>query len=80
MYEEWSSDPKQFDIENRLSRPEMERMAMAETVVAGNSLIIRCFRPDYKIVPLCYQIIEREQLDESMDRPASEKENKILNG
>lgn len=80
LYEEWSSDPKQFDIENRLSRPEMERMAMAETVVAGNSLIIRCFRPDYKIVPLCYQIIEREQLDESMDRPASENENKILNG
>ena len=80
LYEEWSSDPKQFDVENRLSRAEMERMAMAETVVTGNSLIIRCFRPDYKIVPLCYQIIEREQLDESMDRPASEKTNKILNG
>lgn len=80
LYEEWSSDPKQFDVENRLSRAEMERMAIAETVVTGNSLIIRCFRPDYKIVPLCYQIIEREQLDESMDRPASEKQNKILNG
>ena len=80
LYEEWSSDPKQFDIENRLSRAEMERMAMAETVVTGNSLIIRCFRKDFKIVPLCYQIIEREQLDESMDRPATEKQNKILNG
>jgi lambda family phage portal protein len=80
LYEEWSSDPKQFDIENRLSRAEMERMAMAETVVTGNSLIIRCFRPDYKIVPLCYQILEREQLDESMDRTGSDRENKILNG
>lgn len=80
LYEEWSSDPKQFDIENRLSRAEMERMAMAETVVTGNSLIVRCFRPDFKIVPLCYQILEREQLDESMDRTGSDRENKILNG
>jgi lambda family phage portal protein len=80
LYEEWSSDPKQFDVEGRLSRAEMERMAIAETVTVGNALIIRCFRPDYKIVPLCYQIIEREQLDESMDRPASGKNNKILNG
>lgn len=80
LYEEWSSDPKQFDVEGRLSRAEMERMAIGETVVTGNSLIIRCFRPDFKIVPLCYQIIEREQLDESMDRAASEKQNKILNG
>lgn len=80
LYEEWSSDPKQFDIEGRLSRAEMERMAVAETVVTGNSLIIRCFRPNYKIVPLCYQIIEREQLDESMDRPASQRDNKVING
>lgn len=80
LYEEWSSDPKQFDVEGRLSRAEMERMAMGETVVTGNSLIIRCFRSKYKIVPLCYQIIEREQLDESADRPAGVNTNKILNG
>ena len=80
LYEEWSSDPNQFDVENRLSRAEMERMAIGETVVTGNSLIVRCFRHDYKIVPLCYQILEREQLDESADRPGSENENYILNG
>lgn len=80
LYEEWSSDPKQFDVEGRLSRAEMERMAIGEAVTVGNALIIRCFRPDYKIVPLCYQIIEREQLDESMDRAAGPNTNKILNG
>lgn len=80
LYEEWSSDPAQFDMEGRLSRMEMERMAVGETVTTGNALIIRCFRPKYKIVPLCYQILEREQLDESMDRDASETNNKILNG
>lgn len=80
LYEEWSSDPKQFDLEGRLSRMEMERMAVGETVTTGNALIIRCFRAKYKIVPLCYQLIEREQLDESMDRDQSEGKNKILNG
>lgn len=82
LYEEWSSDPKQFDVEGRLSRAEMERMAIGEVVTVGNSLIVRCFRKDYSIVPLCYQIIEREQLDESMDRPASTSTgvNKIING
>lgn len=80
LYEEWSSDPRQFDAESRLSRMEMERMAVGESVVTGNSLIIRCFRKNYSIVPLCYQIIEREQLDESMDRDRSKGQNKILNG
>lgn len=80
LYEEWSSDPKQFDFEGRLSRMEMERMAVGETVTTGNAIIVRCFRKNYKTVPLCYQLIEREQLDESMDREGSERENKILNG
>jgi len=80
LYEEWSSDPKQFDFEGRLSRMEMERMAVGETVTTGNAIIVRCFKPNYKIVPLCYQILEREQLDESMDRDGNERQNKILNG
>lgn len=80
LYEEWSSDPKQFDIEGRLSRMEMERMAIGETVTTGNAIIVRCFNPKFKIVPLCYQIIEREQLDDSMDIDAGQGQNKILNG
>lgn len=80
LYEEWSSEPTQFDIEGRLSRMEMERMALGEAVVTGNSLIVRCFRRDFDIVPLCYQIIEREQLDDSMDRQRSRRDNKIVNG
>lgn len=80
LYEEWSSDPSQFDVEGRLSRAEMERMVLGEAVTVGNGLIIRCFNPKFKIIPLCYQIIEREQLDESMDRVAGPAQNKILNG
>src|SRR5690606_27784743 len=64
LFEEWSSDPRQFDTEGRLSRMEMERMAIGEAVVTGNALLIRTFRKDYSIVPLSYQLIEREQLDD----------------
>lgn len=80
LYDEWSSDPAQFDVEGRLSRMEMERMAIGECVVTGNSLIVRCFRKEFSIVPLCYQILEREQLDESQDRDRSPGKTKILNG
>lgn len=80
LFSEWADDPQQFDVEGRLSRMEMERMALGECVTTGNALIIRTFRKDYEIVPLSYQIVEREQLDESLDRPASEGQNRIVGG
>lgn len=80
LFEEWSSDPKQFDVEGRLSWPEAQQMLMRESALVGNGLLIRSFRKDYSLVPLAYQIIEREQLDESQDRPASTGKNKIVGG
>lgn len=80
LFEEYFSDPKQFDAEGRLSGPEMFRMMLGETVQVGNALLVRVFRKDYELVPLAWQLLEREQLDESMDRPASEGKNKIIGG
>lgn len=80
LFEEWSTDKDQFDVEGRLNWPEMQRMLMGETVTVGNGLLIRRFVKDYELVPLKYQIIEREQLDVSMDRPASPGNNKIVGG
>ncbi|MEL6109053.1 MAG: phage portal protein [Planctomycetota bacterium] len=80
LFEQWSSDPAQFDTEGRLSRFEMERMAMGEAVTTGNAIIVRTMRSDFDIVPLSYQLIEREQLDESQDRPAAPGQNRIVNG
>lgn len=80
LFEEYSSDPSQFDAEGRLSRPEMERMLVGEAATVGNGLLIRQFRRDYKLVPLAYQLIEREQLDDSQDRPAAAGTNKIIGG
>lgn len=80
LFEEWSSDPSQFDAEGRLSWPEVQRMLMAESATVGNGLLIRVIPKNYKLVPLAFQLIEREQLDNSLDRPASAGQNKILGG
>jgi hypothetical protein len=71
---------EQFDVEGRLNWPEMQRMLMGESVTVGNGLLVRSFVKDYKLVPLAYQLIEREQLDESQDRPATPGQNKIVGG
>jgi lambda family phage portal protein len=80
LFEEYSADPQQFDVEGRLNWPEMQRMLMGESVTVGNGLLIRSFVKNYKLVPLAYQLIEREQLDESQDRPALNGENRIVGG
>lgn len=80
LFEEWSNDPSQFDAEGRQSRSMLERMLMAECVTAGNGLLIRTAPRRYKMVPLAYQIIEREQLDAGRDRMASTSENAIVGG
>lgn len=80
LFEEWSSDEKQFDVEGRMNWPEVQRMLMGESALVGDGLLIRSFQKSYSLVPLAYQIIEREQLDESQDRPASQGKNKIVGG
>ena len=83
-FDEYSSDHNQFDAENRLTAPEMLRMLMGECVTVGNGLMVRVFRrdfdPDKHLVPLSWQLFEREQLNESLDRDATPGNNKILGG
>jgi capsid protein len=80
LFEEYSSDPAQFDVEGRLNWPEMQRMLMQESATVGNGLLVRCFVRDFKLVPLAWQLFEREQLDQTQDRPASHGQNKIVGG
>jgi lambda family phage portal protein len=80
LFEEYSTDPKQFDVEGRLNWPEIQRMLLAESVTVGNGLLVRSFVKDFKLVPLAWQMFEREQLDESQDRPALPGNNKIIGG
>lgn len=80
LFEEWSNDPKQFDAEGRLSRPEMERMLLGDCIQVGNGLMIRVRPKNYKLVPLAYQLIEQEQIDLSQDRNARPGFNRIVAG
>lgn len=84
LFSEYCDDKKQFDIEGRLTACEMYRMIMGEAVTVGNGLMVRVFRKDYDpdkhLVPVCWQMFEREQLDQSQDRPASKGVNKIVGG
>ena len=80
LFEQWFNDPKQFDVEGRLAGPDVCRMLMGDSVLVGTGLLVRTFVKDYKTVPLAYQLMEAEQLDESKDRPASPGKNKIIGG
>jgi lambda family phage portal protein len=80
-FEEWFNDPDQFDACGKLSGPDMQRLALSECIQVGDAIILRCMRNEPgRVVPLCYQIIEREQLDTTKDRPSSRGQNKIVNG
>lgn len=80
LFEEWSNDPKQFDVEGRLSRPEVERLLLSECIQTGNGLLVRVRPEKYKLVPLQFQLLEAEQIDMSQDRVARPGQNKIVAG
>lgn len=81
LFEEWFHEPSQFSACGKLSGPDMQRLAFSECATVGDALLLRCQRNEPgRIVPLCYQILEREQLDTTVDRPASPGYNRIVNG
>lgn len=79
LWSHWAE--KEADVERRLSWFEMERMAFGEMPEVGDCLLLRCQdNSPGRLIPLCYQVIEKEQLDRSKDRPASDTQNKIVHG
>ncbi len=80
LFTEWANDEKQIDVEGRLNWTDLQRMAMGECVQVGNGFLVRSMKKDFDLVPLAYQILERDQLDTTFDRPLSDEENKIVGG
>lgn len=80
-YEEWFQDEKRFDASEKMSGPVMHRMALNECIEVGDAILLRCrrARPSGQ-VSLCWQLLERDQLDNTKDRPAGPGQNKIING
>lgn len=80
-HEEWFQEASLFDVSGKLSGPAMQRLSMSECVEVGDAFILRCKRqrPGNQ-VSLCYQLLEREQLDNTKDRAAGPGQHKIING
>ncbi len=75
----WSDE--EADAQGRLSFGEMQQVALREVVEAGEALLLRCAdRNPNRQVPLCYQLVETEQIDETADRPAGQGQTEIRRG
>jgi capsid protein len=72
---------KWADVERQKTLYEMQYISALDLFGTGNSMLLECRKRNSDgIAPLCYQILEAEQLDRSKDRPASKGVNKISNG
>ena len=79
LFQEWCEEDA--DAEGKLSWSEMQRILFMETAGVGECLLVKRFDPNPKrIIPLCYQLVESEQLDYSKDQPAGPNQNKIVRG
>ena len=78
-WEDFAHEPKLFDVAGRLDWPEMQRLALTENVQVGEAILIEVQKRRAGI-PLCYQMIEQEQLDRSKDRTGGRGQTAIING
>lgn len=80
-FERWADDKRQCDVSGKLAWWDMQRGSFGEMPETGDSLLIRCnIRKAGRMIPACFQMIEREQLDTTRDRQAGGGLNKIVNG
>jgi lambda family phage portal protein len=66
-FSRWATD--EFDAEGEFGMYEQQRTAFGDEVEAGNVLWLKVMDPNpTRIVPLCYQLLEWEQIDTDRDR------------
>ena len=65
-FTDWAES--EADYAGKLSWQDIQRQLFAEMLETGEGLLLRCWdRSADRSVPLCYQVLEAEQLDESQD-------------
>ena len=78
-FERWSEG--ECDVEGRLSWPEMQWLYFSEIIESGGALLLECWDDSpRRRNPLCYQIVEYDQLDTRYDQPTGRSGNKIMRG
>lgn len=80
VYQEWFYDKNRFSADGRLSGPEMQRLAVAECITVGSAIVVESIIRGPQGPEPAYQILEREQLDISKDRPATANAGPIVGG
>lgn len=82
-FERWAQ--RECDVERKLCWPEMQAHGFREET-AGDCFLLECWDDSPgRLSPLCYQLIEGEQLDTTKDRPAGRDKdgnpiNRIVRG
>ena len=81
LFAEWFNDAAQFSVDGRLTGPAFQAMIVSELVNTGNVFVLECWRdrPD-AVVPLCYQLIEWEHLDRTVNVAPAEGVNRVVDG
>lgn len=60
---------------------QLEKLACHELIKTGDAILMECHVPHRRReIDLCYQLIEKDQLDTTKDRPGGAGENRIING
>ena len=78
-FQHWALN--EADVSNRFTWYEMLTQALGDTVETGDALLVRSELDEPgRRYSTAYQLIEREQLDVTMDRPRGPGQNKIVNG
>lgn len=79
LFSRWAEE--EADAEGKFSWSQLQWQHFSEALARGGSLLLEVSDDNPKrSVPLCYQLLEYEQLDVSKDRPATERSNRIVNG
>ena len=79
LFARWSED--EADAAGKFSWAQLQWQHFSEAVARGGSLLLEVADDNPKrSIPLCYQLLEYEQLDASKDRPAGARSNRIVNG
>ena len=79
LFERWADD--EADIEGRFSWSELQWQHFKQVAETGESLLLKCSdNSPGRSVPLCYQLLESEQLDWTKDWPAGDGRPKTVRG
>lgn len=78
QWKTWCAREATFE---QMTFADLQEVALREVVEAGEVLLLECANQDpARTAPICWQIIEAEQLDEQRDRPRGDKQTEIRRG